>query len=189
MRPRPWAASGRGGSRIIRPARGARPPLRTLALVFALGVSAALAACTATPVPATGEPTDEAGASAPASSAPPATGEEQADTISPLVISALAPDPVPVPGSDDLIHVAYELTVLNFGPRPATLTAVETLGPEGDVLASLDAGEAAPGPSSSRTMEDAPMTRCRSRPERPRCGCSTTPMRIRTPCPMRSHIA
>lgn len=69
------------------------------------------------------------------------------DEISPLVISAVAPDPIPVLGSDERVHVAYELTVLNFAPRPAVITSVETLAPDGEVLTSLSEEEIA-----ARTM-------------------------------------
>ena len=36
-------------------------------------------------------------------------------------------DPIPVRGTDGLLHVAYELEVLNTSPREATITKVETL--------------------------------------------------------------
>ena len=62
---------------------------------------------------------------------------QQTDAISPFIVTALAPDPMPVKGSDDQFHVPYELTVLNFSPRPATVTSVETLAPDGTVVASL----------------------------------------------------
>ena len=62
---------------------------------------------------------------------------QSADVISPLIIGSVAPDPTPVKGSDDRYHVAYELTVLNFAPRPATITSVETLAPDGSVVAAL----------------------------------------------------
>ena len=44
---------------------------------------------------------------------------------------------MPVKGSDDQVHVAYEVTVLNFAPRPATITSVETLAPDGSVVTAL----------------------------------------------------
>lgn len=63
------------------------------------------------------------------------------DALSPLVITAIAPDPVPVTGTDGKVHVAYELEVLNFSPRVATLTRLDTLagGADGPVVASVDA--------------------------------------------------
>ena len=56
-------------------------------------------------------------------------GYQQAtsDQLSPLVITTLAPDPVPVKGSDNEFHVHYELSVFNDAPRAATITKVETL--------------------------------------------------------------
>lgn len=61
------------------------------------------------------------------------------DVIAPLVITTVAPEPIPVTGTDGKVHVAYELEVLNLAPRPAIITQVETLagGPEGPVVASL----------------------------------------------------
>ena len=67
------------------------------------------------------------------------------DELSPLVITALAPDPIPVTGTDGKVHVVYELQVLNASPLPATLVRLETLegGPDGKVLSSLSAPEIA----------------------------------------------
>jgi hypothetical protein len=60
------------------------------------------------------------------SSAQPSTGPDR-DEISPLIMSVLAPDPIPVKGTDGSYQVAYELEVLNAAPRTATLTKAETL--------------------------------------------------------------
>ena len=49
------------------------------------------------------------------------------DVVAPLVITTISPDPIPVTGTDGKVHVAYELSVLNSGPRPATITKIETL--------------------------------------------------------------
>ncbi|HYO03405.1 MAG TPA: M23 family metallopeptidase [Mycobacterium sp.] len=61
------------------------------------------------------------------------------DVVAPLVITTIAPDPIPVTGTDGKLHVAYELEVLNAGPRPATITQIETLadGPEGAVVTTI----------------------------------------------------
>jgi len=109
-------------------------------VLFALGV---LPACTG------GLPVDSPSpAAAPTSeSRAPVDWREQADVMSPLVIGAVAPAPIPVWGSDRSFHVAYELTVLNFSPRPALITSVQTLGPDGSVLATLTQEEVA-----ARTM-------------------------------------
>jgi hypothetical protein len=53
----------------------------------------------------------------------------------------MSPDPVPVKGTDERYHVAYELTVLNAGPRAATLTAVDTLAPDHTVLGHVEGDE------------------------------------------------
>lgn len=62
-----------------------------------------------------------------------------AEQFTPLIITALAPDPIPVTGTDGEVHLAYELSVLNESPRPATIGQVDTLadGPQGRVVGSL----------------------------------------------------
>lgn len=62
------------------------------------------------------------------------------DEPSPLVIKAAGGAPIPVTGTDNKVHMAYELEVLNFSPRPATLDRLETLdgGPSGRVVASVE---------------------------------------------------
>jgi len=81
-----------------------------------------------------------AGCALPAPTSPtPAAAAE--DELSPLIISALSPDPIPVKGTDERYHVAYELTVLNAAPRPATLTAVDTLTADHTVLGHVEGDE------------------------------------------------
>lgn len=67
------------------------------------------------------------------------------DRISPLLISALAPDPIAFLGTDEQYHLAYELQVINTSPRPATLISVETITPDvdGEVMHTVDAAELA----------------------------------------------
>lgn len=87
--------------------------------------------------------------SASTETAPPATTSDSGilagyptdlDVVSPLLISALAPAPVPVMGTDGKVHVVYELEVLNFSPREATPTLLETVvgGPDGEVVSTLE---------------------------------------------------
>jgi len=61
------------------------------------------------------------------------------DVVAPLVITTIGPDPIPVTGTDGKVHVAYEVSVLNSGPKPATITKVETLsdGPAGAAVATI----------------------------------------------------
>jgi hypothetical protein len=66
--------------------------------------------------------------------------EQSTEELTPLVASALD-SPIPFRGSDGSIHVAYELQVLNASPRAATITAVETLSDDGEVLHRLAGGE------------------------------------------------
>jgi GNAT superfamily N-acetyltransferase len=54
------------------------------------------------------------------------------DELTPLIITPLGADPIPVEGTDGRYHVAYELAVLNAAPRTATLTAVDTVTAEPD---------------------------------------------------------
>lgn len=65
------------------------------------------------------------------------------DVVAPLLISAVAPDPIPVTGTDGKVHVVYEIEVVNFSPREASITSVETLagGPDGTVVATVDADQ------------------------------------------------
>lgn len=66
-----------------------------------------------------------------------------ADLPTPLVITSLAPDPIPVTGTDGKVHVAYELTVLNTAPRPATVMQVQTLADsiDGEVVTTVGRDE------------------------------------------------
>ena len=69
-----------------------------------------------------------AGAGRSATSGPlPGYQHSPSDLLTPLIITSLAPDPIPVRGSDDRFHVAYELSIFNDSPRPATITRLETL--------------------------------------------------------------
>lgn len=59
------------------------------------------------------------------------------DVVSPLVATPLAP-PNPVLGSDDKIHLAYELVLMNMAPSTVSIEKVETLDAEsGAVLGAL----------------------------------------------------
>jgi hypothetical protein len=98
--------------------------LRVALTATALAAARLVTACAQAPTPAPGAaPVDP-------------TTEEQ---FTPLIITALAPDPIPVTGTDGKVHLAYELTVLNDSPRPATISQVDTLadGPQGRVVDSL----------------------------------------------------
>lgn len=82
------------------------------------------------------------------------------DVVAPLVITTLAPDPVPVTGTDAMVHVVYELEVQNVSPRPATLTRIETLadGPDGAVVATLGQDEALARSLLIANFESTPFT-------------------------------
>ena len=122
--------------------------LRTLVGAVAVLLAAVLAGCTSSGS-ASGSTTSVApnAASAPPTTATPsgvvAGNRADVDAVTPLVISAMGSAPIPVTGTDGKVHVAYELSVLNFSPREATPTRLETLagGPDGTVVGTLE-GEA-----------------------------------------------
>jgi hypothetical protein len=71
---------------------------------------------------------------------PSRTGPTADEAFTPLIVSTLNPEPIPVKGSDGKIHVSYELAVLNTAPRDATITRVDTLadGADGKVVATIE---------------------------------------------------
>lgn len=58
------------------------------------------------------------------------------DELTPLVVTMIGSDPIPVKGSDQRFHVAYELSVLNYAPYPAVITSLDTIAPDGEVVTS-----------------------------------------------------
>lgn len=105
------------------------------ALAITALAASALAACT------TGEPSPAPStASVPTPLQPSVSAAPTApEAFTPLIVTSVAPDPVPVTGSDRKTHLAYELQVLNASPRPATITTIETVsdGGTGAVIATL----------------------------------------------------
>jgi hypothetical protein len=117
-------------------------PVRAVAPVVVAVVAVLLGATSCRmPTPAPGSGTGSPPQRTPSAAGPSGSGEPERFT--PLIIRSLAPNPVPVPGSDGKVHVGYELEVLNAAPRPATLTTVETLagGPDGAVVSTLRGAE------------------------------------------------
>lgn len=84
----------------------------------------------------TGSPTASASTSSSASATDTISDARGPEHFTPLIITSVSPDPVPVTGTDDKVHLVYELQVLNVAPRPATLTEVDTLS-GGDSSGSL----------------------------------------------------
>lgn len=73
-----------------------------------------------------------------------ATGADgPGDALTPLITTALGPEPVPFPGTDGRYHVAYELSVLNVSPRPAVITGLQILGDGDETVATLDRAQVA----------------------------------------------
>ncbi|MFK0203394.1 M23 family metallopeptidase [Streptomyces lavendulae] len=67
---------------------------------------------------------------------PPAATRDSHDAITPVVASPTTV-PVPVRGTDGKTHLAYELTVANMSPQPATLTGVRVQDGDGHTLLNL----------------------------------------------------
>jgi len=121
-----------------------RPPL--LAVIVA--VCLAIAGCTsssdgASPATTSRSTSNTTGTTAPARD--PRGGvlpgyPTDVDEATPLLITTVAPDPIPVTGTDGKVHVVYELSVLNYSPRDATFTRLQTLagGPDGKVVATVE---------------------------------------------------
>lgn len=92
----------------------------------------ALSGCTA---PAA-SPTPDA--SVPPTDAP--AEEGQVDEFSPLIVSMVAGEPVPVRGTDGLYHLVYEIQVQNASPRPASIRRIVSSA-DGEVVGEMDAAQ------------------------------------------------
>lgn len=109
-----------------------RSGLLTVLAVVPLILTAACAPTTA--------PQKSASPSTPASdlfggdAAAEAAGEEK---FSSLILTPIAAESSPVAGTDGRLHVVYELKVENASPRPASITEVTTVTPEGVVVGDL----------------------------------------------------
>ena len=107
----------------------------------------AIAGCSTSSNPSPTSPSSNA--TTPTTTSTTATTQPTTDELSPLIISTLAPDPIPVTGTDNLVHVVYELQVLNASPRTATLTQLDTIatgattGATGAPTATLNAAQIA----------------------------------------------
>jgi hypothetical protein len=97
--------------------------IRRLATAFVVATVMAVMAAAPVGAESTGEGADETNSA----------------VLSPLAFAPLAP-PDPVLGSDDKVHLAYEMQVLNASTASVTLTSVETLDPTKDdaVIGTLD---------------------------------------------------
>jgi hypothetical protein len=121
-------------------------PRRAAVLAACIALTAA---CSSDPVAqASGSTTVRSEGSIPSGSLPPGIHPgypTDTDQISPLLISALAPEPIAFLATDGKYHLAYELQVINASPRPATLTSVETIADDvgGAVVHTVDSDELA----------------------------------------------
>ncbi|WP_026851674.1 M23 family metallopeptidase [Glaciibacter superstes] len=110
--------------------------------VVALSVACMLllAACTGAGAVSTATPIEADKSGAVGTGILPGYQDQTKLEFSPLIISALEPEVVPVKASDGKYYVAYELSVFNDAPRDATMTKVETIAGDdrGTVIATLD---------------------------------------------------
>ena len=120
---------GAGRVRATRRARGRRAQLALVLVAILL----AAGACTSTGSSSARPAATTTGGGAAAAEPGDGPAPQQ---LTPLIVSSLAPDPVPVKGSDGRVHVAYELSVLNYSPNPAVITSLDTLAPDGKVVTS-----------------------------------------------------
>jgi hypothetical protein len=100
---------------------------KQLQQVLAIGTMLLAAACATAEARTTNPASSTVLKTSTSSSSSVPSEQRQTDQLSPLIIKALAPDPIPVKGSDNKFHVAYELSIFNDSPRPATITKLETL--------------------------------------------------------------
>jgi murein DD-endopeptidase MepM/ murein hydrolase activator NlpD len=115
--------------------------------VLAAGALLLVAAGWTTSQSAATAPNSTTGAGGATASGPlPGYQHAQSDQFSPLIITTNAPEPIPVKGSDNKYHLDYELSVLNFSPRPATITRLETLkgNERGPAISTLSQDQIAP---------------------------------------------
>ncbi|MGO2750494.1 MAG: M23 family metallopeptidase [Pseudoclavibacter sp.] len=106
---------------------------RVFAAALAAAALLALTACSASPALTIGADAPPAVTETPsADEAPASTGEQ----FTPVVVSALA-EPIPVLGTDERIHLAYELQLTNGSPSKVKITAVEASA-GGSVLQELE---------------------------------------------------
>lgn len=115
----------------------------TLSLALGIAAAVALSGCTGSGGSPTATPTasdSSASGTGSASGILPGYRSETVTRFSPLIVTAVAQDPVPVPSSDGKTYLAYEISVFNASPRDATITSIETLsGSEsGPVIATMD---------------------------------------------------
>ena len=89
------------------------------AAVLAAAALASLSACSASPALTIGADAPPAVTETPSAAAPPAASGEQ---FTPVVVSALAA-PIPVLGTDERIHLAYELQLTNGSPSKVKITS------------------------------------------------------------------
>ena len=94
-------------------------------VLIAMGALALAGCTTATPAPA------------PTSMAP--ERFESGDRLTPIIMSSIGAPPIPVAGTDERVHLAYELTLLNASPRPMAVESISVHAeqPDGEELLAM----------------------------------------------------
>lgn len=123
---------------MLSPRTRTTPPVRrrqaALAALIATALGLTVACTAATP------PTEPHGAKTSAAATGPASdaaAQDVEERFSTLVLTPIEAESIPVPGTDGRLHVVYELQVQNTSPRPATITEVVAMGPDGAAITSL----------------------------------------------------
>lgn len=108
--------------------------VRLLAAALAAAALLAVSACSASPALTIGADAPPVVTETPsAETAPGATGEQ----FTPVVVQALA-EPIPVLGTDERIHLAYELLLTNGSPSKVKIKAVAATGSDGTAFQELE---------------------------------------------------
>lgn len=101
---------------------GHRPSSRARRLITTLAIAGLLSACTAGAAPS-GSPTPANSATPTATATSAAPTDQASEQFTPIVMSVMS-QPRWFTGTDDLVHLVYELTLTNGFPVPVTVTSV-----------------------------------------------------------------
>lgn len=113
--------------------------MRRFLMAGAVGLAGLLAvSCSTTPTTG-GAARGTTPGSAPVSSGG-ARVEPTKDEVTPLIVTPIG-ELIPVKGSDERYHVAYELEILNYSPRDAEITTIETVDASSDRVVSTIAAD------------------------------------------------
>ncbi len=125
---------------------------RPLLLIPVAAAALLLAACTpgSAPVPATEPVSDDSTPSSGDGTTDATTASD--DPFTPVIARVLS-TPRPVPATDGLVHLAYELYLSNVTTQTATIESIDVLDGKGQSLERLDGDEVVPWVHVSGTTE------------------------------------